>query len=39
LRIERSGDPSNHVLAGRILAPDATPRIRERILQFLRASG
>lgn len=34
--IKRSGDPSNHVLAGRVLAPADTPKVRERILQFLR---
>lgn len=33
--IERSQDPSQHVLAGRILAPDDTPRIRGMILDFL----
>lgn len=37
LAIERSGDPSNHVLAGRVLAPADTPRVRAQILQFLRS--
>lgn len=34
--VERSGDPSNHVLAGRVLAPADTPRVREWILQFVQ---
>ena len=33
--IENSGDPSSHVLAGRVLAPGDTPRVRARILEFL----
>jgi esterase/lipase len=36
LAIERSGDPSNHVLAGRVLAPADTPKLRRKILEFLR---
>lgn len=33
--IDRSGDPSNHVLAGRILSPGATAQVRARILEFI----
>lgn len=36
IAVERSGDPSNHVLAGRILAPEDTPKVRRWILDFLR---
>lgn len=35
LAMERSGDPSNHVLAGRVLAPTDTPKVRARILEFV----
>lgn len=37
IAVENSGDPSNHVLAGRILSPNETPRLREQILEFVRA--
>lgn len=36
IAIEQSGDPSNHVLAGRVLAPADTPKLRNKILEFLR---
>jgi esterase/lipase len=39
IAVDTSGDPSNHVLAGRILAPDDTPRIRDGILAFAREIG
>lgn len=39
IAVEKSGDPSNHVLAGRILAPDDTPRVRDWILKFVRDIG
>jgi hypothetical protein len=39
MAVEKSGDPSNHVLAGRILAPDDTPRVRDWILKFVRDIG
>jgi esterase/lipase len=37
--IENSADPSSHVLAGRVLAPGDTPRVRARILGFVGAIG
>lgn len=33
---ETSGDPSNHVLAGRVLAPNDTAQVRDWILAFTR---
>lgn len=39
IAIEGSGDPSNHVLAGRILAPADTDRVRRRILDFFDEIG
>lgn len=39
IAVETSGDPSNHVLAGRILAPEDTPRVRDWILNFLEEIG
>lgn len=33
--IEKSQNPSNHVLAGDILAPNDTPKIEEMILDFV----
>lgn len=35
IAVDRSGDPSNHVLAGRILAPNDTSRVRDWILKFI----
>jgi esterase/lipase len=37
IEIEDAGDPSNHVLAGDILAPESTPRIAAMIIDFIRA--
>lgn len=39
IAIEGSSDPSNHVLAGRILAPADTDRVRRRILDFFGEIG
>jgi pimeloyl-ACP methyl ester carboxylesterase len=36
IAVETSGDPSNHVLAGRVLAPNDTARVRDWILAFTR---
>ncbi len=38
VEIERSGDPSNHVLAGDILAPENNRIVAEHIVRFLAAS-
>lgn len=38
VEIELSGDPSNHVLAGDILAPENNQLVAEHIVRFLRAS-
>jgi esterase/lipase len=35
--LDGGGDPSHHVLAGRVLAPAGTARVRERILDFIAA--
>jgi ferritin-like protein len=37
LTIEDSQDPSSHVLAGDILAPRDTARVRQHLLEFLAA--
>jgi hypothetical protein len=39
IAVDTSGDPSNHVLAGRVLAPNDTPRVRDWILAFTREIG
>ena len=38
IEIEDSGDPSNHVLAGDILAPESTSRVAAIIIDFIRAT-
>ena len=37
--LERSGDPSNHVLAGDILAPENNAAVVERIVAFINDGG
>ena len=39
IEIEDAEDPSNHVLAGDILAPESTSRIAATIIDFIRAAG
>ncbi|WP_428267998.1 alpha/beta hydrolase [Haliangium sp.] len=35
--VEDSEDPANHVIAGEIMSPKTTPRVRDTILDFLSA--
>jgi len=37
--VEGSGDPAHHVVAGSIMSPETTDRVREGILDFLTRSG
>ena len=37
-QVNDSGDPAHHILAGDILSPGTTDRIREEIAEFLRAA-
>jgi esterase/lipase len=39
IAVETSGDLSNHVLAGRILAPNDTPRVLNSMVKFTREIG
>jgi esterase/lipase len=34
--VEDSGDPAQHLIAGEIMSPETTDRVRERILEFVR---
>ena len=38
-RVEGSGDPADHVIAGRIMSPGTTDAIRERVVEFLSEEG
>ena len=39
IKIARSGDPSNHVLAGNILSPENNDLVAGHIVRFLREAG
>lgn len=39
VRYEGSGDPSNHILAGDVLAADATQEVASRIVAFVQSAG
>ena len=36
IEIPGSGDPSNHVLAGRIMSPETTPNVADGIVEFVQ---
>ena len=38
VEFEGSGDPSSHILAGRILSPETTGRVVDEIVRFIDAN-
>lgn len=39
IEVENAGDPSNHVLAGRILSPENTATVAAKIVEFVHQPG